>query len=87
MQFCHHFAILNDVSLVLENEDTDWTIQANRLRLEQILVNLLSNGIKYTAPETSVVVSVRQCLASQMVTEAINCAGTSDLKFLNPVCT
>jgi PAS domain S-box-containing protein len=84
LQFCHHFALLNDVSLVLENEDTDLTIQANQLRLDQILVNLLSNGIKYTAPETSVVVSVRQCLASDMVIEAMN-AGTSDLKFLNPV--
>lgn len=84
MQFCYHFAALNDVSLVVENDETDWTMQANRLRLEQILVNLLSNGIKYTQPETSVVVSVRQCSVAQMVAEAMN-AGTSDLKFMNPV--
>jgi len=83
LQFCHHFAVLNDVSLKLEHDDVDWTVQANRLRLEQILVNLISNAIKYTNPETEVVVSVRQCSTDKMVAEALN-AGASDIKFMNP---
>lgn len=83
MQFCYNFAALNEVSVRLENDDVDWTVIANRLRLEQILVNLISNGVKYTDPGTEVVISVRQCSTKQMVTEALN-AGTSDLKFLDP---
>lgn len=84
MQFCHHFAALNEVSLKFENDNVEWTVQANRLlRLEQILINLISNGIKYTKPGTEVAVSVRQCTVKEMVSDALN-AGTSDLRVLCP---
>ena len=82
IKFCEHFAALNEVRLVLENDDVDWTMRANQLRLEQIMVNLLGNGIKYTESGTDVVISVGQCPVEQMVKEALN-AGTSDLKFLS----
>jgi signal transduction histidine kinase len=64
---CQYFSDPNDVSLVAENDKlSDWTVQANRLRLEQILVNRLSNGIRYPEPGTSVVfscdnVDLREC--------------------------
>lgn len=84
MQFCQLFAALNEVTLKLENDDGDWIVQANRLRLEQVLVNLISNGIKYTKPGTDIVISVRQCPMKQMLAEALG-AGTSDLKVLSPI--
>jgi signal transduction histidine kinase/AmiR/NasT family two-component response regulator len=85
IKFCEPFATLNEASLVLEGvEDDSWCVLANRLRLEQIMVNLISNGIKYTTtPRTDIVISARQCTAQEALQEALS-AASSDLKKLGP---
>jgi signal transduction histidine kinase len=88
IQFCEPFALLNDVRLVLDSSSNssnsdedcrDLTILANQLRFEQILINLVSNGIKYTNKDTLVRISIREASMEEAVNEALR-AGTSDLK-------
>ncbi|WP_022729459.1 sensor histidine kinase [Fodinicurvata sediminis] len=44
-------------NITLHNEVTDCTLQADPRALKQVLVNLLSNALKYSGPETSVWIS------------------------------
>jgi signal transduction histidine kinase len=87
MLFCQSFAKVNDVKLTLERDLSYQnrlamftTIIGNRLRVEQILINLISNAIKFTRPGTEVTVGLRRCPLAEAVTEALD-AGASDLKF------
>lgn len=57
-------------------------VVGNRLRLEQVIVNLLSNGIKYTTPGTAVIASVRNSSLAGVLDE-IKAAPSSSLKFLS----
>eukprot|EP00797_Seminavis_robusta_P033969 Sro7_g006190.2 (606) ;mRNA; r:181837-183654 len=57
-------------------------VVGNRLRLEQVIVNLLSNGIKYTTPGTAVVASVRNSSLAAVL-EEVKSAPSSSLKFLS----
>lgn len=59
-----------------------FNVIGNRLRLEQVIVNLLSNGIKYTTPGTAVVASVRNSTLEQVMGE-MKAAPSSSLKFLS----
>jgi len=36
IKFCEHFAGLNETRLVLENPEADFTVKANRTRLQQV---------------------------------------------------
>ena len=48
-----------DHSIVIEHQDPDATVLVDNLRAEQIVVNLLSNAMKYSAPNTAVIVRSR----------------------------
>lgn len=60
-----------------------WIVTANRLRLEQVLVNLLTNGIKYTKPGSRVEVSMRRTTTKDALAEARS-STASDLDYLDP---
>ncbi|KAL3897520.1 MAG: hypothetical protein SGPRY_013034 [Prymnesium sp.] len=78
--FCTPFATINDVSIVdaidetLERESTE--VLANRLRLEQVMVNLVSNAVKYNAGGR-VEISALRCAMSDALQEAMR-ASASD---------
>lgn len=82
LKFCDPFAALNEVELIFENQNgtDDYTMKADRLRLQQILINLVSNGIKYTEQGTSLVLSIRQCRMAEAIAEACS-AGASDISY------
>lgn len=76
--FCEPFAKVNECRVVVNEEGIgNLMIMANQLRLEQILINLVSNAIKYAGAGTEVQVGVRQCSKKDAVSEAL-LAGTSD---------
>lgn len=83
MRFCSPFAFVNEVSLSKSGSEDDLYVVANRLRLEQVLVNLFTNGIKYTSSGTRVIVSWKVSSASAAMTEARS-ASASDLDYLSP---
>lgn len=90
IKFCELFAWLYGVRLVYESgnkninstnmiNDRDLTILANKLRFEEILINLMSNGIRYTNKATQVQISIRQTSIEEAVQAALN-TGSSDWK-------
>jgi PAS domain S-box-containing protein len=90
LKYCEPFATLNEIKLVLssdsELERNSWNFISNRLRMVQVLINLISNAIKYTTSGTDVVLSVRKCSAEDANREARNavcCAGRV-LKAVSP---
>jgi len=78
IHYCLPFAKMNEVDIVWEDANDETIVLANRLRLEQVLINLLSNGIKYTKRGSTIVVSVRKCPVRDALLEAMN-APASDL--------
>jgi len=90
--FCDSFAKQYDVKVGLDQASRELLqeynphapaptmILANRLRMEQILINLISNAIKYTRTGTSVTFNVRTCLFDEIITEVHFHADVSDLK-------
>ena len=85
--FCEPFAKINECHLIIEEEkardclnlNSTPMIQANQLRLEQIVINLISNAVKYSGAGKDVHVSLRLGSERDAVTEALK-AGTSDLR-------
>lgn len=61
--FCQPFATISDVNLSFDQVDEFLTVKANPLRLQQIMINLISNAIKY-GPENSTV-SVKSRVTSR----------------------
>lgn len=83
MLFCQNLAKINDVKLTLDRDrglPSFTTLLGNKLRVEQILINLISNAIKFTRQGTEVTVGIRRCPLPEAISEALN-AGASDLKF------
>ena len=91
MKFCEPFASLNEIQLVLTDDNgnrqnslattSTCYVMGNRMRLEQIIVNLMSNSIKYTTSGTAIEVSSRCCSARRALNEA-SVAAKSDLTFM-----
>lgn len=72
VQFCMPFAKVNDVTFLLEGDVGDLRVHANRLRLEQVLVNLFSNAIKYSPSGSNIFVSVSVVSVEAVIEEASN---------------
>lgn len=91
IRFCGPFAALNDTKVVFIESDADELsgrhilsdvyVLGNRMRIEQILVNLTSNSIKYTTPGTPIEISCRFCSREQAMHEVLS-AAKSDLSLL-----
>jgi PAS domain S-box-containing protein len=84
IRFCMPYASVNDVELTVADQDQTSSryILANRLRMEQVLINLITNSIKYTTPFTQVVVSARPASLQEALAE-IRDATASDLSFFS----
>lgn len=80
IRYCEPFANVNEVTVVSTGLEQNFLVMGNKLRLEQILVNLLTNSIKYTYPDTDVEVSLRRCSGS-VVAEETRLAEGSDLEY------
>jgi signal transduction histidine kinase/AmiR/NasT family two-component response regulator len=75
--------ILTNNSKIMTNiMKKKYPVVGNRLRLEQVIVNLLSNGIKYTNPGTSLVANIRTGTLADVL-ETIQSAPSSSLKFVD----
>jgi len=59
--FCQPFAMVSDVKLETDNLESIQTVivESNALRLQQVMINLISNAIKYTAVGSAVVVNAK----------------------------
>lgn len=83
MRFCDPYACVNEVKLIKHGLDADpLMVTGNRLRLEQVMVNLLTNSIKYTNTGTKVIVSMRQASVVNALNEARH-ATASDLMYMS----
>ena len=76
--FCLPLASISSVNIVTDLETAQEAIvQSNALRLQQVLINMISNGIKYTARGSDICVRIRTkklCDARQMAQEALACS-------------
>lgn len=59
LTFCRPLAQTTNVNLALEGGDYDVSILSNPTRFGQIMINLVSNGIKYTKSGTTVMLSAK----------------------------
>jgi PAS domain S-box-containing protein len=68
VDFCMPCATITSVgfNLNLENELSDILVESNELRLQQVLINLFSNAIKYTAEGTDVMVTMSTMALEQV---------------------
>jgi signal transduction histidine kinase len=84
ISFCNPFARLHDVGLIQEilSESCRPTVLGDRLHLQEILTNLISNSVKYSAPDTNVTISSRTCSIQEAWNEARK-AAASDLTHLS----
>lgn len=57
--FCRPFASVSGIDLVMDMTHAGCSVQANPLRLQQILINLISNSIKYGPSNSTVSLSSR----------------------------
>ena len=61
IDFCQPLASISGVKVVTEyndNSETEYKVVSNALRLQQVLINLFSNAIKYTAEQSRIVISI-----------------------------
>lgn len=61
IDFCQPLASISGVKVVTEygdNSEKEYKVVSNPLRLQQILINLVSNAIKYTAEQSRIVISI-----------------------------
>mmetsp|Transcript_42798 Transcript_42798/g.103298 ORF Transcript_42798/g.103298 Transcript_42798/m.103298 type:complete len:778 (+) Transcript_42798:668-3001(+) len=87
IHFCRPFAAQQNVSLEVKfsehKTERDLNVFASRLRLEQVLVNLITNSIKYTKQGTRVEIRLREANKATVMEELLQ-AASSDLKIRNP---
>mmetsp|Transcript_42795 Transcript_42795/g.103277 ORF Transcript_42795/g.103277 Transcript_42795/m.103277 type:complete len:779 (+) Transcript_42795:668-3004(+) len=87
IHFCRPFAAQQNVSLEVmfteHKTERNLNVFASRLRLEQVLVNLITNSIKYTKQGTRVEIRLREANKATVMDELLE-AASSDLKIRNP---
>mmetsp|Transcript_3577 Transcript_3577/g.8156 ORF Transcript_3577/g.8156 Transcript_3577/m.8156 type:complete len:881 (+) Transcript_3577:3-2645(+) len=83
LSFCSPFASQQNVKLTFDTDvdHHDCSVLGNKLRVEQTVINLITNSIKYGCHGEEVIVSVRNVSANEALAEIEN-AASSDLKVL-----
>jgi len=60
IDFCRPMASISSVSIAVDYEDSKHAIvKSNALRLQQVLINLISNSIKYTSEGSKIRITIR----------------------------
>lgn len=72
--FCKPFATVSGVTLSMREIDEGLSVEANPLRLSQIMINLISNAIKYGPENSNICVSSRVIAKKQVDREISNAA-------------
>lgn len=87
IHFCSLFASQQKVDLRIDlprdRAGDKFSVVANRLKLDQILINLITNSIKYTVSGTEVIVTARVATTAAAM-EEVRAAACSDLTLLPP---
>jgi len=65
--FCQPLASISDVKIITDiSHAPSAIVQSNSLRLQQVLINLVSNAIKYTGRGTEIMISVKESTLSDV---------------------
>eukprot|EP00536_Pseudo-nitzschia_multiseries_P013954 jgi/Psemu1/261849/estExt_Genewise1Plus.C_6350013 len=67
--FCQPLASISGVDVVTnygENNNSEYVVISNTLRLQQVLINLVSNAIKYTAERSQICISIQPTVMSNV---------------------
>jgi signal transduction histidine kinase len=67
--FCQPLASISGVSVITEyGEDRkfDYNVVSNSLRLQQVLINLVSNAIKYTSEQSKIRISIQPTIMTDV---------------------
>ena len=80
IDFCQPLASISGVAVISDcgkDEKSDYMVKSNSLRLQQILINLVSNAIKYTAEHSQICISVEPTVMADVefqMDNALSCS-------------
>ena len=80
IDFCQPLASISGVAVVTdygEGQIMDYQVLSNALRLQQVLINLVSNAIKYTSEESEIRISIKPAVKVDLESKIVDAVASS----------